>query len=176
MLNCLEALTTLGSFFLFSFFLSFFLSFVQYFFKHHLCSHRSGKMFILAELILSAKYSQLPKLSISKKTVFLTVLFIWNFLGVLAESILPCWRCLPPRPSIGLISSHHYVPVVTDEFTQIAKHISDQGNRYINGPHQGPIFHDPATLFLALWAKNRILIREGEGWYWCTQQGLYKGI
>ena len=45
---------------------------------------------------------------------------IQSYLGVSAESILPCKRSLPPRrwfsfASIGLISSHHYVPVVTDE-------------------------------------------------------------
>ena len=41
-------------------------------------------------------------------------------LGLSAKSTLPCWQCLPPRwwfsfISIGLIPSHHYVPVVTDE-------------------------------------------------------------
>ena len=42
--------------------------------------------------------------------------------------------------STGLISSHHYVPVVTDEATQAAKHVPDQGNQHNNGPHQDQIF------------------------------------
>ena len=47
---------------------------------------------------------------------------------------------MPSDASIGLISSHHYVPVVTDEATQAAKHVSDQGNQHNNGPHQDQIF------------------------------------
>ena len=44
---------------------------------------------------------------------------------------------------IGLISSHHYMPVVTDEAAQAAKHVSDPGNQHNNGPHQDQIFDNP---------------------------------
>ena len=56
--------------------------------------------------------------------------------------------------SAGLISSHHYVPLVTDELaTQVAKY-SGHGNQHNTGPHQDHTVDIPAAVSLALRAKN----------------------
>ena len=47
--------------------------------------------------------------------------------------------------------------------TQIAKHVSDQGNQHNNGPHQDQIFDNPSALCLVLWSKNRIQLGVGGG-------------
>ena len=59
---------------------------------------------------------------------------------------------------------NHYVPRVIDKLTtQVAKHVSDQGNQNNNGPHQDQIFDNLSALCFALWAKNRIRFLEGVG-------------
>ena len=56
--------------------------------------------------------------------------------------------------STGLISSHQYVPLATDQLaTQVAKY-SGHGNQHNTGPHQDQIVDIPAAVSLALRAKN----------------------
>ena len=62
------------------------------------------------------------------------------------------------------MSSHHCVPVVTDELaTQVAKHLSDLGNQHNNGVHQDHIWNNPSALCIALWAKNLDVAGGGGG-------------
>ena len=73
------------------------------------------KIFFVMHAIVSCQ--QVKVFFIMHSGVFMS---LQSCLAVSAESILPCKRSLPPRwwvffTSFGLISSHLYVPVVTDE-------------------------------------------------------------
>ena len=60
------------------------------------------------------------------------------------------------------MSSHHRVPVVTDELaTQVAKHLSDLGNQHNNGAHQDQIWSNLSALCIALWAKKLMWLGVG---------------
>ena len=57
-------------------------------------------------------------------------------------------------PSDHDVPSDHDIVKGHSWATQVAKHVSDQGNQHNSGPHQDQIFDNPAAPRLAFWAKN----------------------
>ena len=46
------------------------------------------------------------------------------------------------------------MPVVTDELTQVTKHVSDQGNQHNNGPQQDQTYFDNPSALLIIMGQH----------------------